>query len=892
MAYQPYLIANFATGIDKQLQPWLSPDDAQQQMFDGYVYLGTMSKREGYNYFATGQVGSIPYCESRIVGHINTEQARTSGGVLVTGNGTAGPYLLRIQNLPLRRGSVAITAGAQSALDDGLGAFVTTPSGGTGTVNYTTGDVSITFANAVANLVQLTVTYDWHPGLPVMMMATFVTANNTKELIVADTKRINRYNTSTRRLDYIGRAEAISGITTANPGVVTAISHGLTTGDKVFIYGVVGMNEVNNREFTITVTGVDTFTIVDTSAYTAYTSGGTVEWIFSGSQFNFFSWVNYPDKAGNPRLLFTNNADEIGYYAPQLTPKVGEYIHYPISSSPEFFMLADDGTTPITSLLALQLQVMKDRLLIERTTENTVVKPKRFRISGTGQFCDDFRTTAIGAGKIDVPDAAWLNGSSFNRDDLLFDTEDSSWTLKYTGNDTVPFAPQKIDESRGSGACFSMITYLNRTSAASPRGLIISDGYRVERQDEKIPNFSFNDIDGENFELCFAGSVDADRDHYLLYPQPGQDHSTRILTTNYEEDNYAIYRLPLSCMGTFITSYGVTWNDLFIYKNWDEFGAAYGDWQSFAYTSGAPFSVGGGHRGEVWRLNVTESEDNPQKIRNITKVGSNLLQITTDWNNYSMNEAPVLELAADTIFFTGIQGMVELNGKQFPITTVVDNYTFNIDVVNNSQYSSYTSGGTTQRVIPFVALFKKFNPFANVDRKVRCGWLYMYVDSTGTSLTRNIAITGATKAAVCVITTAVNHNLQTGEQINIFGVAGMTQLNGNFFYVTVLSPTTVALDVDSTSYGTYTSGGYVVAKEKATMDIQIITDDNQQQVRPSDFKGTCTDLVFEDGFKKWYKVYINITAKFVQFRISNQQAGAKINVQALMPGFEPSGRLI
>ena len=45
--------------------------------------------------------------------------------------------------------------------------------------------------------------------------------------------------------------KTISAITKANPGVVTATSHGYSNGDRVFISGVVGMTEVNNREFTV-----------------------------------------------------------------------------------------------------------------------------------------------------------------------------------------------------------------------------------------------------------------------------------------------------------------------------------------------------------------------------------------------------------------------------------------------------------------------------------------------------------------------------------------------------------------------------------------------------------------------------------------------------------------
>lgn len=72
-----------------------------------------------------------------------------------------------------------------------------------------------------------------------------------------------------------GTGKAITGISQANPGNVTAVAHGFATGDIIIIEGVVGMTQVNSRYYTITVTGVDNFTIgVDTSAYTAWSSGG------------------------------------------------------------------------------------------------------------------------------------------------------------------------------------------------------------------------------------------------------------------------------------------------------------------------------------------------------------------------------------------------------------------------------------------------------------------------------------------------------------------------------------------------------------------------------------------------------------------------------------------
>lgn len=68
----------------------------------------------------------------------------------------------------------------------------------------------------------------------------------------------------------------ITGITKANPGVVTVVGHDFITGDQITISGVQGMIEVNGNTYTITVIDADTFSIgVSTGSYTAYTSLGT-----------------------------------------------------------------------------------------------------------------------------------------------------------------------------------------------------------------------------------------------------------------------------------------------------------------------------------------------------------------------------------------------------------------------------------------------------------------------------------------------------------------------------------------------------------------------------------------------------------------------------------------
>ena len=76
-------------------------------------------------------------------------------------------------------------------------------------------------------------------------------------------------------------AQAITNVTQANPAVVTySGADNYSNGDSVYIEGVEGMTELNGYEFTVANvnTGANTFELsgVDSSAYTAYTSGGEV----------------------------------------------------------------------------------------------------------------------------------------------------------------------------------------------------------------------------------------------------------------------------------------------------------------------------------------------------------------------------------------------------------------------------------------------------------------------------------------------------------------------------------------------------------------------------------------------------------------------------------------
>ena len=73
--------------------------------------------------------------------------------------------------------------------------------------------------------------------------------------------------------------KTITGITKANPAVVTSTAHGYANGDPVFIAAVVGMTELNGAWYIATNITANTFELrgVDSTGYGTYVSGGTAQ---------------------------------------------------------------------------------------------------------------------------------------------------------------------------------------------------------------------------------------------------------------------------------------------------------------------------------------------------------------------------------------------------------------------------------------------------------------------------------------------------------------------------------------------------------------------------------------------------------------------------------------
>lgn len=849
-------------------------------------------KRDGYSQFATGLRGSAPYCESRMVHRVTNENVGTGTGAQLVFNDI-------LTNIPVRRGTLSVTytigAAPFTATDNGLGVISgTNLNSAASSINYTNGAIQLTFTTAPDNATAILATYDAHQGLPVMGVMNFYTQTNTKELIVADTTYVNRFNATTNRLDDISPSTLLTG---TKYNFMSWVNYPSPTSQQRLLF--VNFKDPIQQYNGTTVTPYPVYTqstqltnvasgvvgngttgpyVINTPASTGIVPGTLSVIDVTGAQTVTDNLFGVLGGAGSGTVVYLTGAISVTF---NVAVGVGNAIE----------LTYKQLNTPIQT--ALHIDQFKDRLVVQYTIESGTQFGHRIRISGTGAFGDVFTNDAIGAGVIDIPSDTFISSSDFNRDDLLIFVQYESWALKYTQNDVVPFTLDRLDGTRGSEAPYGTITYLNRTSAASTIGLILTDGYAITKADDKIPEYSYNEIDQDNFKLCFAGAVDIDRDHYLIHPSTGKDKSDRILVTNYDEGNYSVYRIPLSCMGKFAVAFDVNWNDLLIYDTWAELATDYGNWNAFAFTKGAPISIGGGHEGQIVRLNDIESEDYPVKVRNITVIDSSTIEVTTDFQTYE---------AGDFITLEGVAGMTEVNNKQYellaspaPTRNVIRLKVYSTQ--DTANFGAYTDGGTASKCIVFDCKTKKFNPFSSADKKVCCGWLYFYVSTSGTDLTVNRDITEIFNVDPCVVDVPA-HGLKDGDQIYINGVGGTTELNGNYYYITVFDEDSIILDdVDASGFGVFTSGGYISYPQAAVLQVRCITNDNEQSTQvqpynPAPYQVNLSSQQSSNGIKKWYKLWINQTARFVQFRVINNQSGSQVQIHAMMPGLMGIGRLV
>jgi len=190
----------------------------------------------------------------------------------------------------------------------------------------------------------------------------------------------------------------------------------------------------------------------------------------------------------------------------------------------------------------------------------------------------------------------------------------------------------------------------------------------------------------------------------------------------------------------------------------------------------------------------------------------------------------------DEVYIKDVEGMTEVNFRFFVITKI-DADTFSLqdqdeNDVDTSGYTSYTSGGTAERVYEIESPYPD-DSFDKIKKAQKADVMYLdhpkraprklirsgITDWELTTYSRiddpfeQTDISDITRADPGVVTTSSAHGLSTGDTVIMEEVEGMTEVNQVEYQITKIDSTSFSLqdldgdDVDTTGFSAYSSGG-------------------------------------------------------------------------------------
>ena len=607
---------------------------------------------------------------------------------------------------------------------------------------------------------------------------------------------------------------AINAITQANPGqITTAAAHGLTTGDQVYLSAIGGMVELNNKIFTVIVASATEFTIgIDTSALTLYTVGGTVALtsivtdrvmgitryieadatkttlafnarradrfdtgnnifvqldvadIFSSGEHDYVWATNWQSGGGTNRLYFTNGKSGTPTALPGPTVDGIRYYDSAVSTV---------ATTPFNPTLRTGVLLVGGKLIFtlgqrlvvlspyESTTPAAGVNyPQRARWCAKQNPANWNDVTAGGGGYTDAATGDQIISARAIQNQIIVFFTNSVWSLLATSDPNRAFKWQKINNFRACDGKMASIGYDRYVVALGVRGITATDGVETRRIDDRISDFTINDINVGEFQKVFCERSFSEKKWWTLYNtiETTDNESDSALIYDDDSSAFSTYTIALNCLGygNFAQDFGL--DDFVAAKDLDLGLDDFGDENLFSYfwQENQETLLGGDINGNVFVLE-TDGDDNGGDI--------SATFTTNAWNPFIKEGKECLLSYVDFYLDTNVS---TLGTVYFYKDTEVSPYTSqNIDFLPNLNFVSSIINATAT------------NP-VNINSS--------------------------------------QHGLATGDIIYIYGVVGMTDINSgeesDAYTITVVDGNNFTLDgINGLAFPAYSTGGGIYLKK-------------------------------------------------------------------------------
>ena len=843
--YDPLKITGMSAGLVQEREEFLLPDDAYPVLQNAYVWREKLLRKKGFE----------------LLGRL---QRNLTGLALgnTGGGGNIPRNLIVVFSLEpttqIVPGTVIAVVGGITYTDNGLGVLVSSGIGA-GTINYATGNISITGSTP---LTAVTVSFSYYPGLPVMGIRIRELQNSANDQTVFfDQKYAYIFNATTDQFQ-----EFIPGTTwNAAASPISAVDFFWSTN-----YWVSDLTNFG-------------------------TAGTKLLWVTNNTGAN-----------GNPDpIRITDGSTWLNFQPPTYGQiDASEFLVGCLAFLPFRGRLVAFNTFEGVSLLGA-------RNFSNRIRWSTIGNPFiPFAVGppSTGSWRDDIRGQG---GFLDIPTSEDIVSVGFVRDNLVIYCERSTWQLRYTGRSIAPFQIERVNSELGVEGTFSSVQFDTSLVGIGDKGVVECDSYKSERIDIKIPDLVFKFSGVNNAVARVHGIRDfSNRLAYWTFPlesayDPQIPDSSQIfcnerLVYNYDNDSWAIFNDSLTTLGTYqeITT-NLKW--LQIKKPWKKLKFPWID-----QAEASIITVAGNQQGFIEILDKLIVNDVSLFIQNIIGDAglTNPVQIISPNHNMSTGFVINIEgiLSPDPFFQLnfGVYAITVIDQNTFTLSGYdSDTDSFSVPIVFNS--GTYLGDGLISIRENFTIQSKKFN-FLDEGQNIQLGYIDVLINSTSNIPIKNGVITsvdllGTSTPVPTVRIVSKAHGLIDGAFVFINNVVGTTQLNENIYTVSVTPKQVNSFNLMGTNalsgYSAYVSGG-TWSTVGGAMSLNVYIDYNDSQATNtvpmndiSDVSGPAIpDTFFNSvipttqgqnnnvgGTKFWNRVYCATRASFItlQYTFSNRQ---------------------
>jgi len=433
----------------------------------------------------------------------------------------------------------------------------------------------------------------------------------------------------------------------------------------------------------------------------------------------YVSGVTYPFADGSQRFVFTSD-------------QMSDIYQYDGTDVQSFTLDNADFSNPPLGTLTKAWFVLwfGGRLCFFAPTIAGSFRPQMVLYSGIRDASGNGdKFDVVGAGDLSADTSEYLTGAGIEGNFVVGNFSRSNWVLEKTRDAFNPFFWRRVPSVLGTDAPFSSVSWGGETKSVGKTGLITTDGRVSSRFDNRIPDWTANEISQQYFDLTYGGFDREEGQFKWTYVKDEDGNTTqdRVLVHNYEEGTWSVYEQRFTVFGQTDVGTSLTWDEIdeTIDPTWLRWDTTEEVWNKIGLSEFRQKTLAGDDEGFIYQVN-TDYDDYAVGIAAITQAANAV--VTTSSQAFK---------AGDRVGINSVVGMTEINNFDptnqnalFEPYTVISatNTTVTLNV-DSQDFTAYSSGGILSKLIAFSAKTIPFNPYRPDGRKIHMSHVEFLLDT-------------------------------------------------------------------------------------------------------------------------------------------------------------------